>query len=226
MSNFGRVMVFATMVFSLVFMGAALAVYYGGPNWESQFANLPEYLFEKSATIPGQKSTWSVKLGRSGEQVNSGVVLPKVIMAAQADKLQKQQDAISVVQPRIDQIQQQTEYTKALIEADLKGLAVKEEQLIEELKVLDEEIEELKQQAIAQTQLAFTIQEETERRREDVFRMSQFLSALRTDLSFAEQLQSELRTQIAPIEINNKYLTSRKKQLEKQTGTNYEPAEE
>ncbi|MEX0728245.1 MAG: hypothetical protein WD065_18390 [Planctomycetaceae bacterium] len=227
MANLGKVLVFATMVFSLVFMGTALAVYYGGPNWEAQIENLPEYLFEKSPTIPGQRPTWTAVKNPTNakdqqEQVNSGVVLPKVIIATQAHKLQRQRDAIGVLQPQIEQIQQQMTYTKSLIDADMIALTTKEEQLVQELKVLDEDIEELKQQAITQTQLAFTIQEETERRREDVFRMAQFLDSLRTDLSFAQQLQEELRTQIAPIEINNGYLESREKQLIKQT----EPYEE
>lgn len=227
MSNFGKVLVFATLVFSLMFMGASVAVYYGGPNWESKVHNLEAqnlsgYSFEKSATIPGQRSTWTATKKKTSpaledEQVNSGTVLPKVIIATQAHKLQQQRDELAALQPQIDQIQQATDYTKQLIEADVAALDVKEQLLVQELQLLDEEIESLKQQAIAQTQLAFSIQEETERRREDVLRLKHYLDSLRTDLAYAEQLQEELRRQIGPIEINNNYLDSRKQQLVEQT---------
>ncbi|MFN0199367.1 MAG: hypothetical protein ACKVT0_21665 [Planctomycetaceae bacterium] len=218
MSTIGKILVIVTMVLSMTFMGISMAAYHGGPNWQSEFSSLPDYLFEKSPAIPGQKPTWSVKDGRTQEQINSGTVLPKVIIAAQQSQLQKQRDQIAALEQQIAPIEARTAEAKSLIEADLKALEAKEQTLVQELNALDQEIDELKQQGIAQTQAAFQIRETAELRREDVFRMAHFLDELRTDLSFAVQLQKVLRLQIVPIEINNQYLETRKTQLMKQTG--------
>ena len=200
---------------SLAYLGIAAVSTAGGPNWEAKLNELPEYTFQQSQ---GETPIWSVKTRMSGEDVRSRGdfrKLPTAIVAARGHWKARQQKRIDELQSVQRRDQAKLTEAKQLIEVDLQAIENRFSQMAAELVDLQREIAEKVDEGIRLAEATQVVQADTNKRREEVFRLQRELEEIRTDKFRVLALERKLRDRLVLLESNIDRLERRNRQLKK-----------
>ena len=212
MTRFSKILLVLVLFTSLAFMGFAAVSSVGGPNWEKEKDSLTDYLFELQ---PGENPTWSVKTRRGGEQISSSPVLAKVIVAAQKDKIQKQNEKIDQVTKSIPPLENAIKNWTSINKVDREAMNLKAADLREKITALEMEIAQLANEGIKISQQTLDVNQQASERRADVFRLQDQIDEIRNEKYLTQEQQKTLRDYIARIEGKVQRLQRQKESLEK-----------
>lgn len=217
MTTIGKVLVIVTAAASLAFLGFAAVTLVGGPNWEAEATQLPDYIIER---VEGEVPTWSVKTRRTGESVAQGLKsLSAAVVAARKDLKQKQETKLGQINGDIPKVEQDLKATKQAIEVDIQAMDRREAELVAELTTLNNRIEQLSEDGLAKSREAQAVRIEVEKRREEVFRLRNLLSALQTDHFRSDDQARKLHELLTRLQGDIDRLERRYEQLKQQLGT-------
>ena len=176
---------------SVAFMGFALAVWAGGPNWKVRADELPEFAIE-APTTPETPYTvkWRLKDDQIGGQPAS---LPAAIVVAQGEQIKAQQAELQQLEQSIPSVQSSIEQAKAAITVDLKAMNDRQAELDKQLRDLTARIVETGKQADSKTQEAQQKYATLKLRREEYLMMSTQLKELRAERLLAEAEAQKLQ---------------------------------
>lgn len=212
MTRFSKILLVLVLFASIAFMGFAAVSSVGGPNWPKEADAMTDYLFEYQ---PGEKPMWSVKTRRTGEQISTSPVLAKVIVAAQKNKIQQQNEKIDQVTKSIPPLQQAIENWKKINQVDREAMDFRAVVLKEKIAALDSEITQLANEGIKTSQQTLEVNQQASERRADVFRLQDQIDEIRNEEYLAQEQQKTLLDYIARIEGKVQRLQRQKESLEK-----------
>ena len=205
MTTLSKILALITTAACFAFLGFVMVSLIAGPNWQGM-THEPEfdaYVFENSG---GETPTWSVKR-RDNEQAVGGPSpsLPPKIVDALNQIQNDQQQRLTFLEEgdpqkniygikALDQaINDPNEGLKALILQDIRALKQYRQRLEDELAGLNDALVQTSQQVSQKArdaELKFTSAEE---RREDIYRLRNFVTETDTDRFRAVEHQKKLR---------------------------------
>ncbi|WP_339730163.1 hypothetical protein [uncultured Gimesia sp.] len=212
MTRFSKILLVLVLFTSIAFMGFAAVSSVGGPNWPKEADSMTDYLFELQ---PGENPTWSVKTRRGGEQISSSPVLAKVIVAAQKDQIQKQNEKIDQLTKSISPLQKAITNWTRINQVDHEAMDLKATGLRGKITALDTEIAQLANEGIKISQQTLEVNQDASERRADVFRLQDQIEEIRNEKYLTQEQQKTLRDYIARIEGKVQRLQRQKESLEK-----------
>lgn len=214
MTSASKVLAVLTTLFSLAFMGFALASSVGGPNWQRSADEIDGWSFQQS---DGENPTWSATQTVSGESAgSSSPVLPEVIVSVRNRIKSEQQDELDEINAEISQLEQQIAETIRTKQISREALVRREEELVAEIDRITEEIENQSRQANAVAEQSREVREEATRRREDVARLGNSLALVEADLFRTRQQRVSLEDRLKRLQGQVGRLERRNSQLSRQ----------
>ncbi|MGH7127625.1 MAG: hypothetical protein ACREJB_12995 [Planctomycetaceae bacterium] len=228
MKNFSKILVVATAALALAFMAFAFVTWWGGPNWtvEAQAADLADYQFTAEQSADGNE-TWKVVDRISDETVvASAATLPDAIRQTRNKLKTDQQQRLNELNERITRRKAAIAEAVALQEVDLKAIALREQQLEQELAAVQAQILAASDQAAEQSREAQAQHRNLVRRREEIFRLRSQLAEVRAELYRAKHQQALLEDQLIRARGGIIRLENRSEQLQNSGATVSEDYEE
>lgn len=196
---------------SVAFMGFALAVWAGGPNWKARAEELPEFSIEAPSA---PETPYTVKWRLKDDQISGQPAsLPAAIVAAQGAKVTAQQDELQQLEQQIPVVQSGIEQAKSAIATDLKAMSDRQAELDKQLRELTATIVATAKEADAKTQEAQQKYGTLKLRREEYLMMSTQLKELRAERQLAEAEVQKLRDLLMAMKGNLERAERRQKLL-------------
>jgi len=207
-----RLLAILVTVLSIAFLGFALAVKLGGPNWDATARGMTAY---QLTYVPGENAQWTAT-SADGESVGSSPVLPGVIVAALNDKIQKLQDQLNNLNERQPQVDENLTRLNQQIEADREALAAGIDDKRQHLAQLEQQTAQLSNQVIQQTAAGSAVEQVVSDRRSDVFRLQNQREVLRADEARIAQIHRQMADLIEQIDADLAKARRREQQLRSQ----------
>ncbi|MCA9039001.1 MAG: hypothetical protein KDA65_01500 [Planctomycetaceae bacterium] len=216
-TNFGKILVVITFIASVIFLMAAVDLYYGGFNWQEAADEVENYSI---LPVQGEEShRYQATNMVTNESVGSVSTLPRVLVASLNDEKGKLQSENTELGKEIEAVQKKTNEYKQLIETDIAGLDQKAELLRAELKTTLQEIETLSQEVIGLTTEANKKLEDAEKRREEIARHNSELDEIKTEEYRLQKQKEKLEDLLTRYKEIARALKRRQEQLMQQVDT-------
>jgi hypothetical protein len=183
LQRLSKIMVVFVATASIAFMGFALALNNAGPNWQAEAETLRKAGYTFTET-PGENSSWSATFRNDSQPVGSNRNLGAVVVRAYADGKRRNDEAEANLSKDIQPLVDRTKAIEAFVAQDTEALRLRNDQLLAEVKKLDETIASTGLQGDRHAEQAIAIRAETERRREAVFRLTRELDQIENDRYF------------------------------------------
>lgn len=213
MTTISKCLVVFTAAACIAFLAFVGVTAFGGPNWRAEASELDGYYIDQSE---GDSPQWVVLSRDTADQVAGGtVVMPQAIVTARRQIRDEQQAEIDRLDRDLAETETRLNEARQLIEDDVEAFERRESELVAELDELQQQIEQLSNEGIRNSQQAQAVRAEAERRREDVYRLENQLEELRTDKYRAHEQAKRLRDQLIRVGGTVDRLERRKEQLEK-----------
>ncbi|MEZ6065589.1 MAG: hypothetical protein R3B90_07720 [Planctomycetaceae bacterium] len=198
MQSFSRVLAVLVAVASVVFMGFAGVVSFGGPNWEAEARSLEGYTFDQE---PGQPPIWSATRSLGEERLSpTSPLLPEVLVAAYQDRTRRAGEELQTLEGAIPRLQTNTAQLQQMQDADRAALERAFAARTTRLKATRDQIDQLSQQHQQVEADALQVEDRLKSRREDVFRLQLQYRLLEADLYQVDQNIDEVAEQIRLLE--------------------------
>ncbi len=205
MTTLSKILALVTTAACFAFLGFVMVSLIAGPNWQGM-THEPEfdaYVFENSG---GETPTWSAKRRDNEQSVGSPSpsLPPKIVdVLNQIENEQRQrltfleegdpQNNIYGINALDQAINDPNEGLKALILQDIHALKQYRQRLEEELAALNESLVQTTQQVSQKARDAELKFASAEERREDIYRLRNFVTEADTDRYRAVEHQKKLR---------------------------------
>jgi hypothetical protein len=210
LQRLSKILVVFVATASVAFVGFALALNNAGPNWTAEAESLTDYTFTYT---PGENPTWAATYRNDTQQVGSNRNLGAVVVKAYADAKRRNDEATSAITPQIQPIVDRTTAIAAFVAQDTGAIRIRNDQLLAEIKKLDDQIADTGLQGDRHAEQAITIRTETERRRESVFRLTRELEQIENDNYFQLGQRQRLLDRLHQLEGIRLRLQQRHQQL-------------
>ena len=210
LQRLSKILVVFVATASVAFMGFALALNNAGPNWTAEAESLTDYTFTYT---PGENPSWAATYRNDTQQVGSNRNLGAVVVKAYADAKRRNDEATSAITPQIQPIIDRTTAIREAVSQDTAAIGLRHEQLMAEVKKLDDSIAATGLEGDRNAEQAITIRTETERRRESVFRLTRELDQIENDHYFQLGQRQRLLDRLHQLEGIRLRLQQRNQQL-------------
>ena len=197
MTKAGKVLTIFLAVAALAFMSFAGAVYFGGPNWQSELY---------ADDLRGR----SISVGAEGNTAGA-------LITARKQLLQEQKGQVTALDEQIDKFQKQIKGIQEAKTQDLAALNAREAELREEIQQQEVQLADLSDKLTKLSRRTTEVRGVARNRREDVMRLQNELEILRTDLERLKDLRTLLTDRLIKLKLNNNSLDERKRDLQRQS---------
>jgi chromosome segregation ATPase len=192
MIRLSKVLVVFVTAASLGFAAFAMALVYGGPNWEV-LATAPELTREVAINSPQvPNGPYTAMHRRTGQGLKSSKNLAEVVVDGQKKVLDDLKNEVQQLDQLLQSLKPQLEDAQKLIEADRQGLNARAEAWSQMLQKLAADLNAINDQLQTRTVEATQVQADLAERRFEVLRLQNQLELLRDDLYAAEQQRDAL----------------------------------
>jgi len=211
-STIGRVFTILTAMSSVAFMAFAVSRWVTIPDRVSEARQLGDFVLTRTE---GETPSWSASTRLSGESVSTSTNVSKVLEAMYQRGTQDAQAELTQYQEQIPFLEKDIQSAKTTSEQDSAAVKTKVDQLLTQIKQIDEVVVQLTTDAEREKAKAQKTQQTRERRRGDVYRIQEDLAEVLTDQARALQLQNQLTDMIRRVQGNYVKLQTRRQQLKK-----------
>lgn len=219
-TKISKIMVVFVTAASIAFLGIAVGIGKLGPNWLEETQNLPDYAFAKTT---GEKPEWTSTQRTESAPLGTGS-LPSVIKKSYEDAQRRNDDKVAAVTPQIENLKQQITRLSAIIEADEKGIKIREEQLAAALAEVGTQIQNLSTEGERLATQAVEIRAVAERTRESGMRLKRQRIQIETELYRLVEQKRHLLDLVYQMDGILQRLRDREQQLIKQGAVANDPA--
>ncbi|MBL4883153.1 MAG: hypothetical protein JKY95_01285 [Planctomycetaceae bacterium] len=209
-STIGRVFTVLVAMSSVAFMSFAISRWVTIPDRASEARQLDEFTLTKTE---GETPSWSAAKRLSGESVSTSINMSEVLEAMYKRGTQDAQTELTLHQEEIPFLEKDIAAAKASIEQDTAAVVTRAEQLLAQMKQLDELVDKLTTDAEREKAVAQKTQQTRERRRSDVYRVREEIAEVVSDKFRASQLKSQLTDMVRRVQGNVVKLQTRQQQL-------------
>lgn len=222
MTKFSKILVVVVFAACLAFMGFAMVTALAGPNWQNKSDALAKD-HSLSFENRGKESGWEVKDHRkaTAEQFASGKSLPEAVVKSQRKLIENQKTELDAVSKDIDAVAKRHEREQVAIAADVVAFRKR-------MDVLEQQLKELRAQAVEESKKAVTKSDEAKAvrqvaglRRDELIQLQNQLDVLRTQKASAlkeqkrlEDLVNQAKAVLADVERRKELLESDGAKLE------------
>jgi archaellum component FlaC len=198
MEKLSRVLAVLIAVLSVVFMGFAGVVSFGGPNWEAEAESLEGYTFLRSE---GQNPIWTATRAADRQELSTkSALLPEVLVAAIKDRTDLARQERDRLAGEIPTLEQQTKALAAMQEADVPALDAYYKTQNERLSQTHARIEAVSKDQETLAAEIRKVEDQLASRREDVFRLELEYQVLTADTERVKQNVAVVEEQIRLLE--------------------------
>jgi hypothetical protein len=177
LTRFAKIFVVIVTFSSIALMGVAITASKGGPSWDAEAENLPEYIFKQDTT----SGLWSVKYRKDDSPLKSGVPHPAAVAEAYRHATELNNTELEIVEPQIEPLEAQKKEVNDFRIADEGGLKLRKEKLKQEFDALSAEANKAGLAAESNAQAALATRTKAAARREDGQRLILQLEGIETD---------------------------------------------
>ncbi len=211
-TKISKILVVFVTAASIAFLGIAVGISKLGPNWREETQNLKDYGF---APTTGENPQWTTTHRTETAPLATGS-LPSVIQKSYDDAARRNQDKVAAITPQIESLKQRMAQVAAFIEADEKGIAIREEQLALALEDVGKQIQQLSTDGERLATQAVEIRAVAERTRESGMRLKRQRIQVETELYRLVEQKRHLLDLVYQMEGIVQRLRDREQQLIKQ----------
>lgn len=221
MRNIFKIMSVVITVFSVSFMGTAIAMYFGHPDVQSEMSSEAMQAFSFTATS-GENPSWTVTRRFGPEEQrnvgSSGNALEAVSRAHDnlAAWLRTETSDMKSLTDRVAGAQGETSQFRASQETDLAATVRRKQMLDQFAAQLQTELQRVSAAEQSLAEQAKQVQLETATRRTDVVRLQNELEEARTDLFRLTELRRELTDELVRLQLDLQGIQDRVDQLNRQ----------
>ena len=180
MARFGKPLAVAAFVLCVLFLGFAVAVTAGGPNWRALAEDLPD--FQIAPVGEGDAVRYAVTDRVSGSSVKTEDSLPAAVVAAYREKSTRLRARKAELDERVGQTVQRIPLVAAVNAADVAAMDARVESLREQYRVASADLVAATAAGADAARKAGVVRSEAGERAEDLERLRGLLDAARADL--------------------------------------------
>ncbi|QDU79184.1 hypothetical protein Pla110_08890 [Polystyrenella longa] len=216
-TNLGKVLVVLTFIASIIFMMAAMNLYYGSYNWQEKIATVENYTILPVDGPEGNRYQRTDNV--TNQTVGSISFLPEVLVATIKDETNKLRAANADLKRQIDAVNKKITSYEAMIETDRKGLDKKITELQAEIEQTLEQTQNLSVQLVTLTTEANETLVDAQKRREDIARLNAQLDEIKTEDFRLEEQKIKLVDLVTRYKEIARALKRRQEQLKQEVDT-------
>ncbi len=218
-TKISKILVVFVTAASIAFLGIAVGISRLGPNWLEETQHLPDYGF---AQTTGENPKWT-STHRTESSPLATDPLPAVILKSYEHGTRQNQEKVTAVTPQIESLKQRIAQIATFVEADEKGIATREEQLVLALEEVGKQIQDLSTEGERLATQAVDIRAVAERTRESGMRLKRQRIQIETELYRLVEQKRQLLDIVYQMDGILQRLRDREQQLINQGAVTSEP---